>query len=488
MKRYQLSIILTVIALAFLVSCKPVVNSVVPQYGPAGTEVVITGSNFTGVLVDGVRIDGLPVDAFSVESATSIRATVPTGAGTCLSVSVINKDGTGTLASAYAYEEPAEPTGSERGYAMGMVPILVNAGEDPRLNAWYQYDMLKIAEAYTEMVMLPDHVWDACEEGVPHPKDLSGSAGSVPLLHHLGLEVVVGLDPTVPDRKKVGPCMTPDYDEFADQGIRDSFADQVRAVFEYHGGPGDDEINYPEYLVVAYEINMYYCANQADWWDFASLVSELKAIVRSYTDKTQVIVEFHRELIDQPWPIGCAGQLARLGDIDADILGVSMFPSAYDLSGIRTNCGYDPAVDLPINYLDPFFDSVINYRDLPVAITQTGWPGASGGTGLMAFFGDDLHHNNYLIRLAEMLDRQPAERTPFLIWWTMHDLPAGTLDDYFKKQRLIVRDRECYPDDFPPPLLDPVTICDSGDPCSLCPQGPAGWETWQELKDLALTK
>jgi hypothetical protein len=57
----------------------PVITNVNPTIGSPGTSVVITGSNFTGATA--VSFGGVAAAAFTVNSATSITATVGTGAG-----------------------------------------------------------------------------------------------------------------------------------------------------------------------------------------------------------------------------------------------------------------------------------------------------------------------------------------------------------------------------------------------------------------------
>lgn len=58
----------------------PVISSIAPTSGPAGTQVAITGSGFTGTTT--VKFGGVKATAFTVNSGTSITATVPAGAKT----------------------------------------------------------------------------------------------------------------------------------------------------------------------------------------------------------------------------------------------------------------------------------------------------------------------------------------------------------------------------------------------------------------------
>ena len=58
----------------------PVISSIAPSSGPVGTEVTITGSGFVGAMA--VKFGGGKATSFTVNSATTITATVPTGAVT----------------------------------------------------------------------------------------------------------------------------------------------------------------------------------------------------------------------------------------------------------------------------------------------------------------------------------------------------------------------------------------------------------------------
>src|SRR5207245_490874 len=68
-----------------------------PIFGPVGTVVTITGTNFTGATA--VRFNGLAA-RFTVVSDTSITATVPTGATTDV-IAVTTPDGTATSATSF---------------------------------------------------------------------------------------------------------------------------------------------------------------------------------------------------------------------------------------------------------------------------------------------------------------------------------------------------------------------------------------------------
>ena len=76
----------------------PVISSLSPSGGPAGSSVVLTGSNF--VDVSGVSFNGTAASSFTVNSSTQITAVVPSGAATGF-ITLSNGFGSGTSSSAF---------------------------------------------------------------------------------------------------------------------------------------------------------------------------------------------------------------------------------------------------------------------------------------------------------------------------------------------------------------------------------------------------
>ncbi|MGH7454200.1 MAG: DUF7594 domain-containing protein, partial [bacterium] len=80
-------------------SLLPVISSFMPTSGPVGTQVTITGSNFTGVT--SVTFNGTAATGFTIVSANQIRANVPAGAATG-KISVATAAGTATSSNDFA--------------------------------------------------------------------------------------------------------------------------------------------------------------------------------------------------------------------------------------------------------------------------------------------------------------------------------------------------------------------------------------------------
>ncbi|MCG8604962.1 IPT/TIG domain-containing protein, partial [bacterium] len=87
----------------FTVTLIPSISSFSPTEGTSGTEVTITGVNFTGATE--VAFNGIPTSIFTVDADSILRANVPLGATTG-NVSVTNGDGTGQSAAVFIIIEP----------------------------------------------------------------------------------------------------------------------------------------------------------------------------------------------------------------------------------------------------------------------------------------------------------------------------------------------------------------------------------------------
>jgi hypothetical protein len=84
----------------------PTISSFSPTSGPVGAEVTVTGANFSGAT--SVKFNGVSASTFTIDSATQIRANVPSGATTG-KVSVTTGGGTGTSAGDFTVTAPPAP-------------------------------------------------------------------------------------------------------------------------------------------------------------------------------------------------------------------------------------------------------------------------------------------------------------------------------------------------------------------------------------------
>ena len=88
----------TGVSASFFTVLPPAISVFTPAVGPAGTSVLITGSNFTGI--SAVRFNGIDAASFTVNSPTSITAIVP-AAATTGTVAVVGTGGTTTTSASF---------------------------------------------------------------------------------------------------------------------------------------------------------------------------------------------------------------------------------------------------------------------------------------------------------------------------------------------------------------------------------------------------
>jgi hypothetical protein len=102
----SLALMMSVLAAPPASAVAPTVDSFDPASGPVGTEVTITGSDFTGAT--GVAFDGTAAVAFTIDSDVQITATVPAGATTG-PITVTNADGPGSSATNFTVTPTPTP-------------------------------------------------------------------------------------------------------------------------------------------------------------------------------------------------------------------------------------------------------------------------------------------------------------------------------------------------------------------------------------------
>lgn len=104
----------------------PVISAFTPISGPAGTQVVITGSNLTGAT--SVTFGGIAATVFTVNSATQITATVPSGA-TSGSITVTTANGHASSATDYQVSPPPTITSFTPGQGTVGRTVVINGSE-----------------------------------------------------------------------------------------------------------------------------------------------------------------------------------------------------------------------------------------------------------------------------------------------------------------------------------------------------------------------
>jgi hypothetical protein len=472
-KKFSLFVIALLLIAAKPVSAQPSVWNVKPNYGPPRTQITLYGTDLH--LDPAIKVCGADAGTVAVHAPNKVSFRAPQhvlGIGRWCDIEVTTTDGSTTIQDGFTYYEPPPMEMANRDFLMGFVPVLLGPSTDPVRISWYWNDARDIATQYGDIVCVLNHVWDSCDGGVPQKSDLSSAIYHVRWMHEKRTKVLLGLEITTGVRNQVGHCPE---DTFADVDIWDDMESQVRFLFESEG-PGPGEINYPDYLMLGIEMNMYYIVKPWDWENYKALLSHLYDIVREYTDNTKIVVSFQYEVLTVrgylPWDQNYPRQWEIYGDLAVDVLGVSAYQG---LS--RFLCNLDP-YELSDDRWELFTDPAYNPRGLPFAITETGYP-ATHTDGLLHWFcGSEQHQNSYLIRLAELLQKDDAE---FMIWWSLHEGADENLAEMFTSQRLVTRDRACYPTCLPE---DPNCFAW----CGLAPTGTFAFDTWKRIFSLTPSK
>lgn len=476
--KFLVVFVLFALIFVFMFSCDgfaqtgPILEKVNPPYGPPGTIIKLEGAQLVLQQPDRgnpeISICGIPTRIIRVSQAGDVFVTAPdtwTGINHRCDISITNDAGFSDLKNAYTCYDPPELAITDRNFKMGFVPILLKPSDDPVLISWYWEDARQIAVDYGDVVSILNSVWSDCDGGVPHMADLSGTVSVIEWVHDHNTAVMVGLEITTGYRDNVGYCPG---DDFSQQYVWDDFEAQVRFLFD-----SLDTDDYPEYLMLGIEMNMYYVARPDDWSNYIDLLAYLYSVVREYTDKTKIVVSFQFETmhvrgafpLDQAYP----RQWEIYADMALDVLGISSYQGAE-----RIFCSYDP-MWIAQDKFHYFTDPAYNPRALPIAITETGYPSTHNGNDFFhTFCGSKLHQHNFLVRLSEILNQQNAE---FVIWWSLHEGALVELAEYFKSMRLVTKNRDCYPDCYP---------SESGciAKCELRPEGSMAFETWNKLYKL----
>ncbi len=125
----------------------------------------------------------------------------------------------------------------------------------------------------------------------------------------------------------------------------------------------------PAYIFVGNEVSFYIAQDSADYANWCSFYSMAYDSIKFYSPNTKVGTVFNYEHLsgNGTVPGWTAPHWNALLDMDTskmDIVGLTFYPFLK----------YNSADSVPMNYLDPLFNRIGN---IPLAITETGWPGDS---------------------------------------------------------------------------------------------------------------
>jgi len=129
-----------------------------------------------------------------------------------------------------------------------------------------------------------------------------------------------------------------------------------------------DSLN-PAYIFIGNEVNFYFAQDSSDYANWASFYSMAYDSIKFYSPTTKVGTIFNYEHlsgqgINTGWNTPLWNALLDLDTSKMDIVGLTLYPFF----------NAQQANSVSLNYLDALFSKIGN---IPLAITETGWPGDS---------------------------------------------------------------------------------------------------------------
>lgn len=175
---------------------------------------------------------------------------------------------------------------------------------------------------------------------------------------------------------------------------------------------------HPTYLFIGNEINNYWEQDSLDYMNMVDFYHQAYDSIKRYSPETQVGTIFNYESLagkgeltgwtEPYWNAVNVFDLEKM-----DIVGLTVYPFFH----------YTHANDIPEDYLDDFFEHV---GDLPVAITETGWPAES-------FIGSwecsETQQLNYIDKIFDLIEER---NVPVINWLFLHYLLTDIESDAYK--------------------------------------------------------
>ncbi|MBT3239782.1 MAG: hypothetical protein HON98_08140 [Chloroflexi bacterium] len=152
---------------------------------------------------------------------------------------------------------------------------------------------------------------------------------------------------------------------------------------------------HPPYLFLANENSFYFEQNPEDYYRFVEFYNLAYDAIKDVSPETQVGVVFNYEHLagtgnfnrwtTSQWKALDAHDLERL-----DVIGITLYPWL----------GYGTVEEVPNNYMDELFERI---GDIPVAITETGWPGFYLDETILAWEASNEAQIEFVDKLEIML-------------------------------------------------------------------------------------
>ena len=165
----------------------------------------------------------------------------------------------------------------------------------------------------------------------------------------------------------------------------------------------------PPFIFLANENSYYYEHDRSDYYNFIDFYDEAYTAIKAVSPETMVGVVFNYEHIagrggfnqwDTPyWEALTAHDLARM-----DVVGVTLYPFL----------NYATPEEVPDFYLDELINKI---GDIPIAITETGWPGDYDEDVALAWEASDRAQVEFVNKLEGILS---GKNVVVINWLFLH--------------------------------------------------------------------
>lgn len=147
----------------------------------------------------------------------------------------------------------------------------------------------------------------------------------------------------------------------------------------------------PEYLFIGNEVSFYIAQDSADYQNWAVFYSMAYDSIKVHSPNTKVGTVFNYEHlsgqgVNVNWTAPHWNALLDMDTSKMDVVGLTLYPFL----------SYDNTATLPSAYLDPLFTQIGN---IPLVITETGWPGDSLVPGWTASPQEQVNYVNDLFSM-----------------------------------------------------------------------------------------
>jgi hypothetical protein len=183
----------------------------------------------------------------------------------------------------------------------------------------------------------------------------------------------------------------------------------------------------PEYLFIGNEVSFYIAQDSLDYQNWASFYSSAYDSIKAHSPNTKVGTVFNYEHlsgegVNVNWTAPHWNALLDMDTSKMDVVGLTLYPFL----------SYDNTASIPGTYLDPLFAQIGN---IPLVITETGWPGDSLVPGWSASPQEQVNYVNDLFTMINGRD------VPVVNWLFLnYMMDTSTLAEVLFVKSIALRD------------------------------------------------